>query len=148
MTQQQKDALDIAKKEEQLKQQQIRTSEAARKALVAQTNAAEKQKKQSNEMVSAYKKESDKLRELTAMAKDAAIQYGINSNEARKLANEQQKLDRKIKDIDRSLGIHNRNVGNYGSAGNCACGWVDNSIVDTCPVISSILLNSNFMLGS
>ena len=116
LTQQQKDALDIAKKEEQLKQQQIKTSEAARKALEAQTNAAEKQKKQSNEMVSAYKKETDKLRELTAKAKDAAIQYGINSKEARKLRDEQQKLDRKIKDIDRSLGIHNRNVGNYGSA--------------------------------
>ena len=116
LTQQQKDALDIAKKEEQLKQQQIRTSEAARKALEAQTNAAEKQKKQSNEMVSAYKKESDKLRELTAKAKDAAIQYGINSKEARKLRDEQQKLDRKIKEVDGSLGIHNRNVGNYGSA--------------------------------
>ena len=116
LTKQQKDALDVAKKEEQLKQQQIRTSEAARKALEAQTNAAEKQKKQSNEMVSAYKKESDKLRELTAKAKDAAIQYGINSKEARKLRDEQQKLDRKIKEVDGSLGIHNRNVGNYGSA--------------------------------
>ena len=116
LTQQQKDALDIAKKEEQLKQQQIRTSEAARKALEAQTRATEKQKKQSNEMVSAYKKETDRLRELTAKAKDAAIQYGINSKEARKLRDEQQKLDRKIKEIDGSLGIHNRNVGNYGSA--------------------------------
>jgi len=116
LTKQQKDALDIAKKEEQLKQQQIRTSEAARKALEAQTNAAEKQKKQSNEMVSAYKKESDRLRELTAKAKDAAIQYGVNSKEARKLRDEQQKLDRKIKDVDASLGIHNRNVGNYESA--------------------------------
>ncbi len=116
LTQQQKDALDISKKEEQLKQQQIRTSEAARKAQEAQTRATEKQKKQSNEMVSAYKKESDRLRELTAKAKDAAIQYGVNSKEARKLRDEQQKLDRKIKDVDASLGIHNRNVGNYESA--------------------------------
>ena len=116
LTQQQKDALDIAKKEEQLKQQQIRTSDAARKALEAQTRATEKQKKQSQEANSAYKQESDRLRELTQRAKDAAVQYGINSKEARKLRDEQQKLDRKIKEIDRSLGIHNRNVGNYGSA--------------------------------
>ena len=124
LTQQQKDALDIAKKEEQLKQQQIRTSEAARKAQEAQTRATEKQKKQSNEMVSAYKKESDRLRELTAKAKDAAIQYGINSKEARKLRDEQQKLDRKIKDVDASLGIHNRNVGNYESALSGAKGMI------------------------
>ena len=116
LTQQQKDALDIAKKEEQLKQQQIRTLEAARKAQEAQTKAQNKANQQSQAANSAYKQESDRLRELTQRAKDAAVQYGINSKEARKLRDEQQKLDRKIKDIDRSLGIHNRNVGNYGSA--------------------------------
>ena len=116
LTQQQKDALDIAKKEEQLKQQQIRTLEAARKAQEAQTKAQNKANQQSQAANSAYKQESDRLRELTQRAKDAAVQYGINSKEARKLRDEQQKLDRKIKDIDGSLGIHNRNVGNYGSA--------------------------------
>ena len=116
LAKQQKDALDIAKKEEQLKQQQIRTSEAARKALEAQTKAQNKANQQSQAANSAYKQESDRLRELTQRAKDAAVQYGINSKEARKLRDEQQKLDRKIKDIDGSLGIHNRNVGNYGSA--------------------------------
>jgi hypothetical protein len=116
LTQQQKDALDVAKKEEQLKQQQIKTSEAARKALEAQSKSAEKANKQKQDSLSLYKQETDRLRELTKQAKEAAIQYGINSKEARKLRDEQQKLDRKIKDIDASLGIHNRNVGNYESA--------------------------------
>jgi len=90
LTQQQKDALDIAKKEEQLKQQQIRTLEAARKAQEAQTKAQNKANQQSQAANSAYKQESDILRELTQRAKDAAVQYGINSKEARKLRDEQQ----------------------------------------------------------
>ena len=113
LTQQQKDALDIAKKEEQLKQQQIRTSEAARKAQEAQTRATEKTKKQSQEAVSLYKQQTDRLRELTRQAKEAAIAYGINSKEAKSLAREQQQLDKQIKAVDASLGINNRNVGNY-----------------------------------
>ena len=111
LTQQQKDALDIAKKEEQLKQQQIRTAEAARKAQEAQTNAANKQKKQSQDAAYLYKQQTDRLRELTAQAKEAAIAYGINRKEARALAREQQQLDKQIKAVDASLGINNRNVG-------------------------------------
>lgn len=113
LAKQQNDALDISKKEEQLKQQQIRTSEAARKAQEAQTRATEKQKKQSQEAVSLYKQQTDRLRELTRQAKEAAIAYGINSKEARILAREQQQLDKQIKAVDSSLGINNRNVGNY-----------------------------------
>ena len=65
---------------------------------------------------SAYQRESQRLLALTKSAKDAAIQYGVNSKQARTLRTEQQKLDKQIKQVDSSLGIHNRNVGNYSSA--------------------------------
>jgi hypothetical protein len=124
LTKQQKDALDIAKKEEQLKQQQIRTTEAARKAQEAQTKSGEKANKQKQDSLSLYKQETDRLRELTKQAKEAAIAYGIGSKEARKLTKEQQELDRKIKAVDASLGIHNRNVGHYERALNGAKGMI------------------------
>jgi hypothetical protein len=141
----QKETADLAKRDEQIKQQQIKTAEAARKAADAETIAQEKLKQakantaktelsleqakqraanQSKEAAGAYQRESDKLRQLTISAKNAAIQYGVNSKEARTLRNEQQQLDRKIKDVDKSLGIHNREVGNYGNAMNKAKGFI------------------------
>jgi hypothetical protein len=137
VSKQQKIALDLASKEEQVKQQALKTQQAAIRAAEAEAIAKQKvrqatanaekselsldqQKKKGNktsqEAAGRYKEESDRLRKLTKDAKDAAMTYGLNSKEARKLTAEQQKLDTQIKKVDASLGIHNRNVGNYGSA--------------------------------
>src|SRR5690554_860510 len=104
------------KAEEQHKQALIRTEEASARQKARVKKEADKAAKASRDASSAYQRESTRLRELTARAKDAAIQYGINSKQARALRAEQQKLDKQIKQVDSSLGIHNRNVGNYSSA--------------------------------
>jgi len=102
--------------EEQHKQALIRTEEASARQKARVKKEADKAAKASRDASSAYQRESTRLRELTARAKDAAVQYGINSKQARTLRMEQQKLDKQIKQVDSSLGIHNRNVGNYSSA--------------------------------
>lgn len=104
------------KAEEQHKQALIRTEEASARQKARVKKEADKAAKASRDASSAYQRESTRLRELTARAKDAAIQYGVNSKQARALRTEQQKLDKQIKQVDSSLGIHNRNVGNYSSA--------------------------------
>lgn len=104
------------KAEEQHKQALIRTEEASARQKARVKKEADKAAKASRDASSAYQRESTRLRELTARAKDAAVQYGVNSKQARALRAEQQKLDKQIKQVDSSLGIHNRNVGNYSSA--------------------------------
>ena len=133
----QSDAIKIQQEAEKLKQQEIRTNIAATNALKAEeqrkqaairTDSAlsrekerlrklqERATRESEKASSAYQQESARLLELTKRAKDAAVQYGVNSKQAKALRLEQQKLDKSIKAVDASLGIHNRNVGNYGSA--------------------------------
>src|SRR5690554_70870 len=104
------------KAEEQHKQALIRTEEASARQKARVKKEADKAAKASRDASSAYQRESTRLRELTARAKDAAIQYGVNSKQARALRTEQQKLDKQIKQVDSSLGIHNRVVGKYNSA--------------------------------
>lgn len=143
LAKQQKIAADIAKQEEQIRLQAVKTQQAAIKAAEAEAiakqkvrqatanaekaelslkTAKDKVNKASQEAQSAYKRESDRLRELTQKARDAAVTYGINSKEAKKLTREQQELDKKLKRVNESLGIHNSNVGNYKSAISGAVG--------------------------
>ena len=137
LTKEQKAALTLAKLNEQVKQQAIKTQQAAvtaaEKEAIAQERlrqakirtesaemrlAAQKNKARaaSTAASSAYNMESKRLLQLTQRAKDAAIQYGINSKQAKALRLEQQKLYKQIKQIDTSLGQYSRNVGNYSSA--------------------------------
>jgi hypothetical protein len=104
------------KTEEQRKQSLIRTEEASARQKARLNKEAEKAARASQNAASAYQRESARLLQLTKSAKDAAIQYGVNSKQAKVLMVEQQKLDKTIKQVDSSLGIHNRNVGNYGGA--------------------------------
>lgn len=104
------------KAEETKKQALIRTEEASARQKARLTAEAKKAEKASRDASSAYQRESTRLLDLTKRAKDAAIQYGVNSKQARALRVEQQKLDKQIKSVDSSLGIHNRSVGNYGKA--------------------------------
>lgn len=137
LSKEQQAAIVLARQQEALRQQAIKTQQAAINAAKSEaiqdekvrqakirTEAAEirlnaqKQKaaQRSREASSAYNIESKRLLELTKRAKDAAVQYGINSKEARALRAEQQKLYKQIKQIDASLGQYSRNVGNYSSA--------------------------------
>lgn len=106
-----------ASKAEQLSNEQLTRSKLQTAKAEKRANAEkEKAQRQSREASRAYNIESKRLLALTKSAKDAAIQYGINSKQARKLRNEQQKLDRQIKKVDASLGQHQRSVGHYGKA--------------------------------
>lgn len=67
-------------------------------------------------LIGAYQKESQRLNKLRTDYKNLAIAGNENSVTARKLKNEITALDAKIKQVDASVGQHQRNVGNYGSA--------------------------------
>lgn len=137
LTKTQQDAIKIQNEQEKLRQQELKTQQATANALKAEetrkqalirteeasarqkarlNKEAEKASKASQLASSAYQRESQRLLQLTKSAKDAAIQYGMNSKQAKALRTEQQKLDKQIKSVDASLGIHNRNVGKYGNA--------------------------------
>ncbi|MDX5586491.1 MAG: phage tail tape measure protein [Aureibaculum sp.] len=64
-------------------------------------------------LVSLYQKESKRLNELNKKYKEAALRYGENSKQARRLLKDLTKLDTKLKRIDESAGRFNRSVGNY-----------------------------------
>ena len=64
-------------------------------------------------LVSLYQKETKQLNTLRNKYKDVAIQYGVNSKEAKELGTQVTALDSKIKEIDASAGQFQRNVGNY-----------------------------------
>lgn len=69
--------------------------------------------KESLQMVSLYQKETKVLNDLRKEYKDVAIQYGVNSKEAKELQKRVIELDSSIKEIDANAGQFQRNVGNY-----------------------------------
>lgn len=74
---------------------------------------------------SPYTKLSNQLIRVRAKAKDLAVEFGVNSRQARSAATEVRKLDTRLKRIDKSLGQSQRNVGNYGkSIGNLALRFI------------------------
>jgi hypothetical protein len=141
LTKKQKEALQLTKLKDSIDSAAAKTKQAAINAAMAQerqqeaviqakmrtenmaaaqkarlNKEQEKATKTARDAASAYVQQSRRLAELTRQAKDAAVAYGVNSKQARALRNEQQKLDATLKSVDKSLGLHQRNVGNYGSA--------------------------------
>ena len=65
---------------------------------------------------SAYAALSNQYKEAAQKAKDLAASQGISSKASKQAAAEARALNDKLKTIDATLGNHQRNVGNYGSA--------------------------------
>ena len=85
------------------------------------------QKKAIIALESPYAKLSRQLIIARTKAKDLAVEFGVNSKQARKAAEGVRDLDAKLKSIDKSVGQSQRNVGNYSkSIGNITArflGW-------------------------
>lgn len=95
----------------------IARAKAEKAARTKMANDAAKAEINANAQVfGAYKALSTELEKLRKAAKDAAVQYGANSKEAKELAARTRELDAQIKAVDKSVGQHYRNVGNYTSA--------------------------------
>ncbi|TNE75021.1 hypothetical protein EP331_00195 [bacterium] len=86
--------------------------------------------KESLKLVSLYQRETKQLNDLRKQYKDVALQFGVNSKEAKELQKQVGELDTKIKEIDANAGQFQRNVGNYpelfqsmgGAMGHAASG--------------------------
>jgi len=102
----QKQKLDIDIKEkkevERLTKAKERETAQAKKA----TEAAKKQNR-------AYVQLSQKYTLAANKAKDLAVQYGVNSKQARRAAKEARKYGNQLKKIDARVGQHSRSVGGY-----------------------------------
>lgn len=70
----------------------------------------------SSRLSTAYERESARLVLLTRKYKDAAIQYGKNSKEARRFQAQLTALRSKLFEVDKAAGNFQRNVGNYPRA--------------------------------
>ena len=117
-------AIKLKQQEEVLKQQVIKTQ---RSETTEKTRAEKEQKKLNDASAKAsslYAKESAALTTLRNKARDAGLQFGINSKQYKDLAVQVQKADTKLKNLDANLGVHNRSVGNYSKA----LGGVKNAI--------------------
>ena len=64
----------------------------------------------------AYQKLSLEYAVASQKAKDMAVVYGVNSEQAKKATDAASKMDKQLKDVDKSVGQNQRNVGNYSSA--------------------------------
>ncbi|MHC4302827.1 MAG: hypothetical protein ACYS7Y_36685, partial [Planctomycetota bacterium] len=127
---QDKAALDLAIKENKVKQEQQKTLLAERKVVqqnqkirVAnrkererQFKEREKERKQRTKQLTEYQKESRRLTELRNRYKDLAVAEKENTKEAKALLKEVVALDKKLKALDESVGQNQRSVGDYKKA--------------------------------
>ena len=103
-------------------QQQLKLSTQQKKETERLTKAEEKQRKELEKQNSSYQKLNKRLGEARKKAKDIGATYGTTSKQFRKAAVEVLNLDSKIKKIDKSLGLSQREVGNYQKAFKGATG--------------------------
>ncbi len=104
-------ALEI--KEEQLKQQKLRTAKAENAEKDKQAKATEKLKMETDKLSSAYAQESKRLVELKKRVKDILASEKELTEQDKKLIKETQLLDDKLKKIDKTIGDGHRSVGLY-----------------------------------
>jgi len=72
--------------------------------------------KLTSNLTGAYEKESIKLNQLRKQYKDLAVEEKHTTKEGKELLKNIQQLDAKLKQVDGSVGMFQRNVGNYRSA--------------------------------
>ena len=119
----QQHAIDLQVKEAQTRESVAKAVLAEKQAIALETKEskaaqreADKRAKDLAKEVSLYSQLSKKHTEARNSAKEMAVQYGVNSKEFKKAADEANKLDKELKKIDSSLGQNQRNVGNYTKA--------------------------------
>ena len=119
----QKAAIDLQQKEAKLREVTAKAILAEQKNKDALTTAEKKANKEAETTARNLAKETSAYAQLSKAhiaarnaAKDLAVQYGLNSKEYKKAADEANKLDAQLKKIDASLGQNQRNVGNYAKA--------------------------------
>jgi hypothetical protein len=116
----QKMQLDLAVKEEKVKQAQIKTqNDLNKQAKVAvteaekQAKAAAKLKTETDKLNSVYVQQSKKLREMKKAVQELLASEKALTEADKKLIKETQLLDDKLKKIDRTIGDGHRSVGLY-----------------------------------
>lgn len=118
-----KETLKLEREEARLKDRlaSLNSKEAGevaklRAQITAKNAELKKSAQESLKLVTIYQRETAALNNLRNRYKDVALQYGINSRQARVLRTELTALDQRIKNVDASAGQFQRNVGNYRSA--------------------------------
>jgi hypothetical protein len=103
----------------QLSQAESKQAQEVQKLRVKKQELNKVTKQQAREslgLVSLYEKESRRLNDLRKRYKDLALAEGEGSRAARKLRQEIEQLDTKLKKVDASTGQFQRNVGNYSKS--------------------------------
>jgi hypothetical protein len=132
--------LAIQKEDLALLKQGIITRDEYNKRLLSSSVQAEKYKSQiaslnteirsqtksQSDQVGAYKILSDQYNIAKKNAQDLAATFGVNSKEAKLAAASALALNAELQSIDKTVGLSQRNVGNYGSALKGVWGWMRN----------------------
>ena len=108
-----KEQVTLEIKEEQLKQQKLRTAKAENSEKEKSAKATERLKKETEKLNSVYLQESKRLRELKNRVKELLVSEKELTAEDKKLIKETQLLDDKLKKIDKTIGDGHRTVGLY-----------------------------------
>lgn len=118
-----RDTIKIEQEQEKLKkiafqaqQAEIKKKKEAITLQEKEAKAKEKVARETAKQNSAYAQESARLNDLRKKYKDLAVQNKENTREAKNLLKEITALDTRLKQVDATVGQHQRNVGNYGSA--------------------------------
>lgn len=93
-----------------------RATTAATKETERQTASAKKAAAAASQNEREYKKLSAAYKVAKERAEDLGAKYGVLDKRAKAAAKEAEGLNDKLKAIDKTIGNHQRNVGNYSSA--------------------------------
>lgn len=115
ITNQVKEIEGISNTSKSLAQQQ-REREKEAKAAEKQAAASEKAAKKAAEESRPYRQLALAFASAAKEAQDLGAKYGVMDKRAQAAAKRANELNDKLKQIDYSIGNHQRNVGNYGSA--------------------------------
>ena len=147
-------AIDLEKEEARLSKEVANAQKAEAQALKAknqvnvqvrreqerQVKEAKKLKAAAEGLTGAYSRESKRLNTLRKRYKDLILAEGGATNATRKLKNEIQQLDIKLKKVDADVGQFQRSVGNYKSALAGSLGTVGQFATGAGAIAASVML--------
>lgn len=103
----------LEKKLKGLRKDSIQDEEELKILISEQSKANKELAKEKLGLISAYAKESKRLRDLKNEYKDLVVLGKENEQATKNLKNEILELDKKLKDVDASVGDFYREIGNY-----------------------------------
>ena len=107
---------DITEKEAKAHEANARAAKYVSDEKNRLTREAAKEAAQAEKAANAYEILKKEYRETANEAKRLSAEFGINSKEAADMTEKASALNIKLLEIEKSVGQHNRNVGNYASA--------------------------------